>query len=473
MASSRKSPPGKDLPARVSAVISQHVRRGDRLVAGLSGGVDSVVLVDVLRRLSGKAGFQLAAVHVNHQINPAAARWARFCRAYCKQHHVALRVVKVVVPPGASLEASARSVRYRALAAVPAEFIVLAHNLDDQAETVLLQLLRGAGVKGASAMPVLRIEDRGSRIEEHATSKAKRNGYPRSSILNPAILRPLLEIPRHEIEAYARRRKLAWVDDDSNADVAFDRNFMRHRVLPIVAERFPAYRKTLARASRNFAEAAQLLDDLALADAQVTATGLKLVELRQLSVLRAKNVVRNYLASFGVMMPSASRLAECVRQVRQARAVRIVIDVGDYELRRYGGELRLVDKAASPARDFSCGWAGETRLRIPELGGTLSMIRCRGSGISLMKLAAAAVTVRVRQGGERLCVHAQRPRRSLKNLLQEARVPPWLRDGLPLLFCGEALVYVPGMGIDTAFQAHGNERSVVPSWHADAGLSAG
>ena len=282
----------------------------------------------------------------------------------------------------------------------------------------------------------------------------------------------MLEIPRHEIEAYARRRKLTWIEDDSNADVGFDRNFMRHRVLPVVAQRFPAYRKTLLRASRNFAEAAQLLDDLAQADAQFTANGLSVAALRRLSVPRAKNVVRHYLASFGVMMPNATLLAECVRQVRQARTARSVIDVGEYELRCYADELRLVDKAASPARDFSRLWEGESRLCMPELGGTLSMTRCRGSGISLVKLAAAAVTVRVRQGGERLRVHAQRPRRSLKNLLQEARVPPWLRDRLPLLFCGDALVYVPGIGIDTAFRAHGDERSVAPSWNPDAGLSA-
>ena len=115
---------------------------------------------------------------------------------------------------------------------------------------------------------------------------------------------------------------------------------------------------------------------------------------------------------------------------------------------------------------LSRAWEGESRLCLPEFGGTLSMTRCRGSGISLAKFSGAAITVRVRQGGERLCVHAQRPRRSLKNLLQEARVPPWLRDRLPLLFCGEALVYVPGIGIDMAFRARRGERGIAPSWDA-------
>jgi tRNA(Ile)-lysidine synthase len=501
MASSRKSQPGKDLRARVSAVISQHVRRGDRLVAGLSGGVDSVTLIEVLKRLSRRAGFKLAALHVNHQINPAAASWARFCRAYCRRLGVPLKVVKVDVPPGASLEAAARTARYAALMMAPAEFVVLAHNLDDQAETVLLQLLRGAGVKGASAMPVLRIEERGARSEDRglriedrglrieksskSLSSLNRNPQssilspavlelnPQSSILNPAILRPLLEIPRSDIEAYALLRKLAWIEDDSNADVGFDRNFMRHCVLPIVAQRFPAYRRTLLRASRNFAEASQLIDELARADAQFTGNGLDVAALRRLSVPRAKNVVRHFIRSCGVMMPNATLLAECVRQARRARAGPSVIDMGDHELRCYAGELRLVYKAASPARDFCRAWNGESQLHIPELGGTLLMTKCRGSGISLAKLAAAAITVRVRQGGERLRVHARRPRRSLKNLLQETHVPPWLRARVPLLFCGEALVCVPGIGIDTAFHARRDERGIEPAWQAYTGLSAG
>ena len=444
MASSRKLPPSKDLEARVSTVIRQHVRRGDRLVAGLSGGVDSMVLVDVLRSLRGRIGFTLAAVHVNHQLNPAAGRWASFCRAWCKQHGVPLKVIKVKVAPGASIENAARIARYTALVSVPADFIVLAHNLDDQAETLLLQLLRGAGVKGVSAMPVLRIEDQSS------------------------ILRPLMEISRHEIEAHARARQLAWVEDDSNANIEFDRNFMRHRVLPVVAERFAAYRQTLLRASRNFAEAALLLDELAKADTEFTPLGLSIAAIRRLSVPRAKNVVRHYLATSGVAMPNATRLTECVRQLQEAHTGRNAIDLGEHELRFYAGELRVVRKASSPARSFARAWDGGSRLSLPELGGTLVMTRRRGAGISLEKFSAAAVSVRVRQGGERLRIHERRPRRSLKNLLQEAGVPPWLRERLPLVFCGELLVYVPGIGIDVGFRAREEEKGVEPEWLADS-----
>lgn len=399
-----------------------------------------MVLLDLLRRLSKKLRFELAALHVNHQINPAAGRWAAFCRAFCRRHGVALTVVRVPVPRGDSLEAAARAARYRAFAALPADFVVLAHHLDDQAETVFLQLLRGAGVKGVSAMPV-------------------------ASRLTPSILRPLLEIPRSEIEAYARRRKLEWIEDDSNADPGFDRNFLRHEVMPVIARRYPSYRKTLLRASRNFAEAEQLLGELAALDAEYTAQGLKLAAVRGLSAARAKNVLRHFLAAHGVTMPNAARLDECVRQLQQARrGTRTVIGLGGHELRCFVDELRVIPKSAALQRSFTRIWRGESRLPLPELGGTLVLKKCRGAGISLAKLTTLPVTVRLRQGGEHIKPHPKRPRRSLKNLLQESRIPPWERARLPLLFCGDELVWVAGIGVGCRFRAKRGEASLQPLW---------
>jgi tRNA(Ile)-lysidine synthase len=164
-------------------------------------------------------------------------------------------------------------------------------------------------------------------------------------------------------------------------------------------------------------------------------------------------------------MPNEARLIECVRQIQQPRATRLVIDMGTRELRGFGGELRIVARTGTaPTADFCQTWQGQSRLQLPELGATLIMRKSRGSGISLQKLATAKVTVRLREGGERLRPDARRPRRSLKNLLQEAKLPPWLRRRLPLLFCGDTLVYVPGIGIDAGFQAQRGERSVAPKW---------
>ncbi len=461
MASTRKLPAGKPLFERVAAVLGRHVRRGDRLVAGLSGGIDSVVMLDLLLRASKKMRFELAALHVNHQINPAAAKWARFCRAVCRELAVPLTVVKVQVRREASLEGAARKARYAAFAQLPADFVALAHNIDDQAETLLLQLFRGAGVKGVSAMPVLRVGDRGFKLRDESEGSSK---LKQSPSLNPVVLRPLLDVSRAEIEVYAASRQLKWVDDDSNADTVFDRNFVRHRLLPVIAERYPAYRKTLARASRNFAEAADLLDELAHIDVDSASPRLKIAAVRALSPARAKNALRFFLAGHGVTMPNEARLTECVRQVQVARATRLVIDHGEVQLRGFNGELQLVSKAAQTELNLCCPWRGEARLQVTELCATLVMQKSLGAGISLEKLRSAPVTVRLRQGGVYMRVDARRPRRSLKNLLQEARLPPWLRNRLPLLFCGESIVYVPGIGIDESFIAKSGEPAVEPHW---------
>ena len=163
-------------------------------------------------------------------------------------------------------------------------------------------------------------------------------------------------------------------------------------------------------------------------------------------------------------MPNEARLAECVRQLREARALRTAIDLGAHELRRFAGELRVVAKTPPPSSGLCREWRGEPRLLIPELGATLVMKKCRSGGISVAKLQAAPVTIRLRQGGERLRPDARRPRRSLKNLLQEARLPPWLRGRLPLLYCGNALVHVPGIGTDVAFGARSGEAALKPVW---------
>jgi len=445
MASSRKSPKNSTLLARTTAVVERHMQCGERLAVGLSGGIDSVVLLDLLQRIAKRGGIELTAVHVNHQLNPAADAWARFCRTLCRSHGIPLSVKKVAVKRGNSLEASARAARYTVYAGVKCDAVALAHNQDDQVETLLLQLLRGSGVKGVSAMPEFRTE-------------------------KPALLRPLLDVPRSEIIAYARARKLAWVEDDSNADTAFDRNFLRHRLLPVIAERFPAYRQTLSRASRNFAEAASLLDAWAVVDAGGIDDTLDLARLQGLPAARVKNALRHFLSRHGVCMPNARRIEEFARQLMQADpSSPIVLQAGAHDLRSYGGRLHVIAVSGAPlGRPGPVPWHGEELLSLPQFRGELSMTRKRGRGIALAKIAGKNLVVRARAGGERLRLGASRPSRTLKNLWQEARTPQWLREGCPLLFAGDALVYVPGLGVDAAFRAGDGEPGVEPGWCPDS-----
>lgn len=443
MENSRK-PPLPDPAVHVEQVLKKRVEPGRHLVLALSGGVDSVALLDILARLRGPFGFSLSALHVNHQISPNAGEWARFCAELCARLDVPLEVAKVVVPrAGESLEAAAREARYREFAKVRGDFVVLAQHRDDQAETLLLQLLRGAGVAGSAAMPELS------------------GAFPR-------LLRPLLDIPRAALEAYAKANGLSWVEDESNLDTRFDRNFLRHRAFPVLAERFPACRTTFSRAARHFAEAAQLLDELAELDLRgaLRDGGLAVESLRALSPVRAKNLLRYWLAGQGIT-PNTARLEEMLRQLTGARqGAQVRIPLGGLEIRRFQGFAHAVPVLLAPDPDFSRRWQGEEAVALPELGGALRFRRAQGEGISLARLEASAVTIRPRRGGERLQPDCRRPTRTLKNLLQEAQLPPWRREMLPLVWCGEELAVVPGIGVGCGFQAKPDEIGVVPEWGA-------
>jgi tRNA(Ile)-lysidine synthase len=457
------------LAARVAAQLKDIVKPRDRLVVGLSGGVDSVVLLDCLQRVARKLRLRVAALHVNHQLSANAARWAAFCRRLCRARRVPFESVKVSVRRGDSLEAAARSERYAAYARRDCEYVVLAHHRDDQVETLLLQLLRGAGVKGLAAMPLLRTEYRGLRTEKKAATSKGRKRSPQSPVLGPGILRPFLDVTRREILEYANWRKLEWVEDESNQDIYFHRNYIRREVLPAIARRFPAYRVTIARSARHLGEASELLDEVAAADMAGHARegGLALAALRGRSPARARNLLRYFLASRGVAMPGAARLEEALRQALGAkRDARVRVDLGGFVLHRFQGRLYAEPRLPPVRRDYARRWRGERELALPELGGVLSLTPSRGQGVSLERLRREPVTIRVRRGGERLQPNARRPRRSLKNLLQEAGLPSWRRERLPLIYCGKNLVWTAGVGVDCRYQASGSEPAIRPTWRA-------
>jgi tRNA(Ile)-lysidine synthase len=468
MASSRKSsksrPRAGNLAGRVAAQLRDIVRPHDRLVAGLSGGADSVVLLDCLQQSARQWPFRLSALHVNHQLSPNAARWTAFCRRFCHARGIPFASVKVRVRRGDGVEAEARAARYAAFARQNCDYVVLAHHRDDQVETFLLQLLRGAGVKGLAAMPLLRKSDGGHRARD--ASLVTRHS-------SPGILRPLLDATRGEILEYARERRLKWIEDESNAHRYFMRNYLRHEVLPLVARRFPSYRATIARSARHVAEANEVLDEVAAEDGAGSLAGgtLAVEGLRRLPASRARNLLRYFLAGQGVTMPATGRLEEALRQALTAKQdARVRVELDGASLRRYEGRVHVV-RAGKMPRQFARRWRGEKLLELNELGGVLTLARTIGTGISLARLGGQPVTVRLRQGGERLQPDSRRPRRSLKNLLQEAKVPPWQRESLPLIFHGRALIWVPGIGVDRAYRAKRKEPALLPDWAPSVRLS--
>ncbi len=455
MASSRKSKRNSVEPLewQVAAALKSVLFPGARLSLGLSGGIDSVVLLEVLRRLAPKLDFRLACVHVNHGISPNAGRWAAFCARRCTRLGIPLNRYAVDVSPyrAEGLEAAARRARYKVFAAQEADFVVLAQHQDDQAETLLLQLLRGAGVHGGAAMPILR-----SRWQDGEAV--------------PALLRPMLTVPRSRIEIYAKAQRLSWVEDESNADTVRQRNFLRHRVLPLIGEAFPGYRATLSRAAGHLAEARALLDELAQRDAKRAVRGnrIALAELRRMGGARAGNLLRWFLAQLGSPAPEADHLREMLRQLAEAADdADVRIRAGAFELRRYDGHAYVLPALADPAPDLWREWDGARVWPLPELGGTLHFSRRKGSGLACARVGEQGLDARLRQGGEKLRLHTKGPTRSLKKLLQEARMPPWERERLPLLYCGDVLVAVPGLGVASGWQAQAGETGWQLAWRSD------
>ncbi len=435
MASSRKSK--SDLEERVADALCPVVPPNSSILLGLSGGLDSVVLLHVLHGLAPRFGWQLSALHVHHGISPNADAWAEFCLQLCQRYAVRCVVERVSVAAlrGAhGVEAAARKLRYEAYSRQHADFIALAHHADDQTETLLLQLLRGAGVRGAAAMPLV-------------------------SAGNTRLLRPLLEVSRRELLSYAQRNGLQWVEDESNQDDAYARNFLRHRIFPVLEERYPAYRATLARSSRHFAEASGLLDDLARIDMPDWRPGMPLSVdlLARLSPERARNLLRYALYAHGMPMPQEAQLEEAMQQLFHARAdAAVCVEFGMCQLRRYRHQAYVME--ALPAFDpaFALAWAGEPVLYWPPLNCRLVFRQVQGQGIALHSLQRP-VALRLRCGHETIRLHPRGASRSLKNFYQEQEVPPWQRERFPLLYCGEKLASVVGHAVAADFQARDNE----------------
>ncbi len=407
--------------------------------------MDSVVLLHLLHALAPRFEWRLSALHVHHGISPHAESWANFCTELCARHDIRLHMERVDIAPlrdEHGIEAAARKLRHAAFARLSCDFVAVAHHADDQAETLLLQLFRGAGIRGVAAMPLFRPATR------HA----------------PATVRPLLDFPRGALREYARQYSLHWVEDESNADDRYPRNFLRHRLLPLLEQRFPAYRDTLARSAQHFAEAGGLLDELALQDgAQALCEGLLQVSaLKKLSPQRAKNLLRYFLHVQGAPMPQAVQLDDMLRQLFTAREdAAVCVGFGDWEVRRYRDSVYTFPALGEFDAGLIVSWQGTAELYWPPLGRAISFRDAEGQGVSLARLRRGPVTLRLRRGGETLRPHPNAATRSLKNLMQEHRVPPWQRERMPLLYCGDELVSVVGVAVAADFQATSSEPGIV------------
>jgi tRNA(Ile)-lysidine synthase len=429
------------------AILDAHAPGGaSGLVVALSGGADSAALLSALAADPPFRGLPLRAVHIDHDLQPAAAAFREACRTMCAELSVPLTVIRVAVPAlrGVSLEAGAREARYAALAAElkPAECLLTAHHREDQAETLLLQALRGAGLKGLSAMPICRPLGLGWH------------------------LRPLLEVAQAELLASAARASEAARLDPMNEDVRFDRSYLRGRVWPLIATRWPGAAATLSRAAGHLAEAQTLLDGTAatLVGRLRDGDALSVPLLRTLGPPERINAMRYWLGEAGAEPPSTARLSEALRQMFDAKADHAPAVIwGAHALRRYRQRVFLTD-AEPPRLEGSRSWrcAPGARLALGPNLGELAWIAHEG-GLDAARLPEF-LTVRPREGGETLRSSAHAKTHTVQHLCQAYGVLPWMRDALPLVFAADALIAIGDLWLDARWCAPAGQPGLAIAW---------
>ena len=401
------------------------------------------MLLHALQQIAVHEGWQLSAMHVHHGLSVHADDWLSFCAAYCHALHVPFYCQQVAVDAqsGQGLEASARAVRYAALAAVQqelgADLLVTAHHVQDQAETLLLQLLRGAGVKGLSAMGVFDAERR--------------------------LLRPMLHISKSEISEYAHAHALRWVEDDSNSDTRFERNFIRAQVMPVLRDRYPHVDTALSRSANHLADAQQLLDVLALQDLELCGLqeewlgqSIALQPFYALGEVRGKNLLRGWFQQLQLMMPSCVQLAEYWQQLSAVKPhgyLHLPLQGSNRQhmayVHHYQGRLYCVSKPAA-LPDTPLVWQGGDSQRWGEWQLTFKLVKGKGIALARLGISPADITlhlrygkpftlsaqtkllIHARAGGESVQPDAHRPRRELKVIFQMLGIPPWQRAFYPL-----------------------------------------
>jgi tRNA(Ile)-lysidine synthase len=416
-----------------------------RYLVAFSGGLDSTVLLHALAQGADRHRVPVTAVHIDHGLHPESPAWARHCRRVAEAFGCAFLEGKVIVAgnevAAVGLEAAAREARYAALRELmrAGDVLLSAHHQEDQAETVLLNLMRGSGLAGVAGIGAAQPFGAG------------------------LLLRPLLNVARRELLAYAGSLDLEWLDDPANVDARFDRNFLRREIMPRLTERWPAAARRLQRSAELAAESAQLLDELATLDlaALGTARRLDIARLTRLSAARQRNVLRYAIRSLGLPPAPSTRLQQALTELVPARPdARPLVRWPGAELRRYRGRLYILSEPA-PLPEAAPGrlYAGAELYPGPGLGRL--RLEPEASGGLDPAIVDRGLDVRFRAGGERIRPAGREGTRPLGKLLQESGVVPWMRDRLPLLYAGNDLVAVADLWLAAEAVA---ERGYAVSW---------
>lgn len=412
-----------------------------RLIIAYSGGLDSSVLLHYLAAHRAELP-ELVAVHINHGLQQQAESWQQHCQQMCDQLDITLQIIHVDAQAvnGESPEEAARNARLQAFKQVVGEgdCLLTAHHQNDQAETVLLQLMRGAGVNGLAAMPVT---GQFAKAELH---------------------RPLLSYTREQLHSYALQHQLQWIDDHSNSDTRFDRNFVRHQLVPLIQQRWPSAITTLDRVAGHQQEALQLLEDIAEQDWQQCRGNddqqLIINQVQTLSKPRQMNLFRYWMKRCHVIRPNKAKLNELQNTLLSCRSdAMALVEWSDVAIRRYADHLYLLKQATQQLSEVH--WQQFPGPLTLSNGQKLTVQQVDSNGLCVPE--NASVSVRTRKGGEKIKLAGHQHHHELKKLFQQWRVPYWLREQIPLLYINNDIAAVVGYGIGDKYRAKAGQEG----WH--------
>ena len=414
-----------------------------------SGGVDSTVLLHLLMHSRELIDFRLVALHVNHGIDPRSERWEEHCSRFCQKAKIEFRSTSLDLARQHSRvnEDLARSARYAWISSQmeSGDLLLTAHHQNDQAETFLLNLMRGAGVRGLSAI---------QPVQEFSS------GW---------LVRPLLSVPGEEIIHYARKNSLEFVNDPANSDLSYGRNYLRHVVIPKALERWPSTVRQIGRSAEFLSQTRQLADDLAKIDTEACRSdgsgflsiGFQLCidKMKTLHQYRQLNLIRYWIRVHALPEPGRDALEQFVETVLTQDKEFAELCWSDYRMYRYRDDLYLVRATESTLAPTSISWDLTQPLTLEQVGIKLVPQRFENSGLSVDELSGE-VSVRFRTGGERIKLPGRRHSSALKKLFQQHSIPPWERNLLPLIYCDDELAAVVPWLVSDRFAAKPGETGI-------------
>jgi len=459
-----------ELTEQVSELIHRLVNthKITELCVAYSGGIDSHVLLKSVALLSTNLSqqnhpqpillqskhFQLKvrAIHINHGLSDDADSWQQHCKKICESLGIEFNTinVNVVINSGESPEAVAREARYDAFRSVlrTHECLLTAHHQDDQAETLLLQLLRGSGPQGLASMPEI------ARITK---------GY---------IARPLLSVSREQICEFAQLHKLSWVEDGSNQELSYNRNYLRQSVIPLLKKRWPAFSKTVSRSAQLCAQAQQLIEKEAQAGLQVALLGQQKIAQQNLSVsalnamdeIVRTNVIRYWIKKRQLPMPTRAGMQQIITSVLNAsKGAMPLVTWSGCEIRRYQDQLFAMQPLPKHASNLQIPWDLTSSIK-SDVFGQLSVRRTSGKGIKYSVTSSKNLKIAFRQGGETYCEYTKVGTRPVKKLFQELAIPPWLRDRIPLIYDDKHLIAIADIVVCAHYKASSQESAIEVIW---------